>query len=770
MDASLESFLKYRVDRIRDISLQVGGDRKDNLIPKFCEMISNFCLNRPKSPFFDKAEGTKIIRKDLKYFFPAIFGFDIRPFTSGAELDFDQDLFTDKKEALIGENPLLKAVARLNLLTMCYDLLTVDIEDLLEIDDQLVEKAREKNDTFLKLFGEYLIHVLEVPPHAKALRLVRGNIQQAEQMESTRENHETVIRWIEAGIIPLDIEKLETIFEKLCLGKTSFPSKGSFAIDSGNRVVIDTMKLAQRPVSDEELVRALRDRYHLTSYLFTACYFKRSKEKKDQLRQKVVNSLKNLPDLSSESIDELAEFFIGERSQSFHDKIGFYFDPLPKSALIDWRKWERESVFLGDKPRDPKLSPQRTQLPEPLVVSPKRPVCILLDVSASMVDCLDIAMKSLMSLFAKLKHHPINIALFSSYAGVLNKGVPIISRGLPVGQEISWLPRIVDNVRKGLFLGGSTSMGNGIMLGKAIALGTASKMNQYDQWIAENQIAAHCVLISDNLHNTPRDIAETDMTGNYVMESDENVVAHCARSGCSVHNIICCSPTSRVDRLIYKMQAMRCLELIMKQFFFQDTPGMIKAKAIEKDLFMTVVSNKPKTMLFKYRDQDRFTLVNRWIESKRLDQLTHAIASFVVYIRAILREDSDVYDTVEFVGRQYGITPEDFLADIVNMDTVFELYQIALGESEVTLQKLDNSIFDANPTRIFDISHCISATQHRFFKYSTTPVIIKMDKPMDRRKDFDDDLYFGLKNLAALDGNVGHIADQIESMNPASDQ
>ena len=73
MDASLDAFLTFRVGRLKDISLEISEKSRGNLIPKICEAITGFCVNRPNTPFFNKAEGTKLIRKDLKYFFSGLF-------------------------------------------------------------------------------------------------------------------------------------------------------------------------------------------------------------------------------------------------------------------------------------------------------------------------------------------------------------------------------------------------------------------------------------------------------------------------------------------------------------------------------------------------------------------------------------------------------------------------------------------------------------------------------------------------------------------------
>ncbi|MCP4752586.1 MAG: VWA domain-containing protein [Proteobacteria bacterium] len=764
MDASLESFIKYRVDRLRDISLEMFGDAWTNLVPRVCRLISDFCMNRPDSDFFKTARGTKLIRKDLKYFFPAACGLDIRPFTTGSRLKFQKKKFISQKGDYENCGGLLRAVSRLMIMVLTYDLFMVDINDILDINTELGEKAGRLQDDVFKLFSEYLVDILDVPPHAQVLHLSLGNIQRKVKGKLSRKNHELILGWMEAGLIPLDPEKPDLLFEEVCSQRSPDLPMENLALDAGEKVVVNIKKLQKHPVDDETLLKMLRYRYDITSYLFMANYFQQAKEKRELLFEKVTESLENLKSMSEKDRSNLADFLIGDQSKRLHRRAGFYFDPLPEESGIDWQPQERRSVFLGEKPDDPKISPQRIELPKTLVKSAKRPVCIMLDVSKSMSDCLDIAIKSLGILFGKLRNHPVNIVLFSSTAGVLNKGVPHISRGLPMGKEVPWLPKIVASIRKGLFLGGETSIGNGILMGKAVALGMAVKMKRYESWMGKNGIAAHCILISDNLHNTPRDISEMDVGGNYLVEGTENVIDHAARAGCSIHNLICCPPSSNIDNIIYRMHVMKYIEVISKNYFSQGESGGSRAKAIEKDLVMTVLQNKPKTLLYQYRDQDKFALVNTWIKSSSLDQLMNSIAGFVVYLRKKMAESTEIHDAVEFVGRKFRVGPEDFMESTINMDKVFRIYDLMIQDKEVVLENLDTSVFDASPMQIFKISHCIAETQRRIFPFSTTPVVTNMVEALQRRKDFDNELYFGLNNLEQLDIFANIIARQIDAM------
>ena len=625
MDASLDAFLTFRIGRLKEIAQEIAEKKPTHLVSRICDEVTGFCTNRPDTPFFNKAEGTKLIRKDLKYIFPATFGFDLRSYTTGSNLDFNKKKYLAHKTQLKAHEGILRALSRLAFMLITYDLLTVEIEESLDVDEEIIDKANAQNAGFLSLLTDYLTKILDIPPHARKLQLSKGSILQKTQPHLKRDNHATVLSWVEAGIIPLEIDNLDKLFESISQSDNPELSDRSLALDSGNRIVINLPKLLQNPAPDKTLLKTVRFRYHLTTYLYTASYYRQPRKKRDILFKKVSGTLQDLPDLPKERRADLAEFLIGDRSRKLQRKVGFHFDPLPAKSTIDWKQWERESVFLGKKPDNPKISPQHLKLPVGIKKSEKKPVCILLDVSASMSDCLDIAIKSLGVLFAKLKHHPINIILFSSCAGVLNKGIPIVSRGLPLGQEIPWLPRLVDTTRKGLFLGGTTSIGNGILLGKAITLGMAEKMNRNQHWMEENGIAGHCILISDNLHNTPRDISSMDTAGNFLIESPDNVIEHTIRSGCSIHNLICCSPTSRIDQVIYKMQVIRYLEILTHDYFKPDSPGITTAHAIEKDLVMTVLSNKPKTILFQYRNnEDSFTLVNTWAKSPAASRLRYS--------------------------------------------------------------------------------------------------------------------------------------------------
>lgn len=764
MDASLESFIEYRVDRLKDISIELFGQNRINLIPKICRLLSNFCLKRPNSPFFDQAEGSRLIRKDLKYFFPAIYGIDIRPFTSGSRLELKRKKFLREKESFTPCAALLSSLARLMLMVITYDLLMVDVDFISETDEKLLKKAQEQSSAFYKLFSEYLVNILSLPPHAQVLHLTRGEIKRKTKTSLTRENHQTILGWIEFGVVPLDPSKLDAVFEKVCQEKSTQIPVPRLALDLAEKVVVDTKKLLQYPITDKVLLKTMRFRYHISSYLFTASYYRHAREKREVLTEKVASSLENLKVISKEETTNLADFLIGDQSRRLHQRAGFYFDPLPRESEIDWQSWERKAVFLGKKPDNPKLSPQHIKLPAPLAKSDKKPVCIMLDVSSSMSDCLDIAIQSLGMLFAKLRHHPINLVLFSTCAGVLNKGVPLVSRGLPLSEELPWLPGLVDSIRQGLFLGGTTSIGNGILLGKAIALGTASKLKRYQRWMAENNIAAHCILISDNLHNSPRDITETDAKGKYLLEGKENVIAHTARAGCSIHNLICCPPTSHIDKIIFRMQVMKYVEIIAKEYFSPVGNGLTLAKTLENNLIMTVLSSQPRTFLFQYGNQDKFTLVNTWLESDELNQLMQAIAGFVVYVRSKLPQKIEIYDALEFIGREFRVAPQEFMEPVIDLDKIFKIYELMIQESEVILENLDYGIFDASPMQIFKISHFIAETQRTILPFSTTPVIIKLEEALDRRKDFENELYFGLKNLEVLDSCANYITGQIEAM------
>ena len=118
----------------------------------------------------------------------------------------------------------------------------------------------------------------------------------------------------------------------------------------------------------------------------------------------------------------------------------------------------------------------------------------------------------------------------------------------------------------------------------------------------------------------------------------------------------------------------------------------------------------------------------------------------------------------DFIGRDFGMSPHQFLSDVINMDQLFRIYQLVQKDSEVVLEDLDLSLIDASPLQIFNISHCIAETQRRVVPFSTTPVILKMKEDLDRRKSFDNELYFGLGNLERLDSGAEIIVRQIHAM------
>lgn len=765
MDASLESFIEYRVKRLKDISLEIFSAKERNLVPDCCQLVENFCLNRPNSTFFQKAKGTKLIRKDLKYFLPATYGIDIRQYTRGSKLCFNKQKFLAQKDKLEEKRKLLQIYTRFIILVLTYDLLTVDISDFKEIDFELIIKAERQNAGFFTIFTEYLAGILDTPPHSQVLKLKKGTIKFKTRSDVAGENHATVLRLVEAGIIPVNVEKLDQVFEQICNKKTVWIDTPKLALDDSEKIVINIKKLLKNPISDQTLMKVLQYRYHLTSYLYTAGFYRQRRKKRTLLFDNVFSALQNLPSMSDESRSDLSEFLIGDNSSHLYKRAGFEFDPLPKEAGMNWKLWERKSVYLGEKPDFPHRSPQYISIPATIELSTQKPVCILLDISSSMTDCLDIALKTLGILFSKFKGYPINIVLFSTCAGVIHKGIPIISKGVPLHQEIPWLMKLVDSVRKGLFLGGTTSIGNGILLGKSVALSISQKMANYQSWLDENGIAAHCVIISDNLHNTPRDISEKDADGNYAVDGGKNVIIHSAEAGCSIHNLVCCSPANGMDQCLYKVQIIKYIEVIANRYFVMDKCGVTIEKRIEKNLVMTVLGHKPKSLLFQYNNEDSFTLVNTWLKSTRLDQLVKSIASFVVYLRQQIQTNSEMYDALDFVGREFGVSPEQLLEPVINMDKVFRIYELMMKENQVVLEDLDSNIFDADPLQVFDITHCIAKAQRKIYPYSTTPVFVQLKETLDRRKDFDNELYFGLNNLERLDSAAEYIFQQIESMN-----
>jgi len=766
MDASIESFIKFRVNRLEEISLEIFGEGEDNLIPEFCQLLREFLLTRPESGFFKEAKGTRLIRKDLKYFFPANFGVDIRPFTKGSRLVFKNKKYGTNKEKITLSQPFLNSIARLMLMVITYDLLTVEIDFLADEDPALLKVSNDQSSRFFKLFSDTLVDILEIPAFAKKLHLAKGNIKHTNRKQITRQNHESVLNLIEDGVLPLDVQKLDDLFEEICTGNLSEIKEDTLVLDSSNKVVINLAMLSQNPISDKVLLQTIKYRYHLSSYLYMAYYYKAARKRHEVLVEGVTNSLSNVTGLKKEEKVELAEFLIGDHDKKLARKVGFHFNPLPKSAKIDWEEEERQSIYLGEKPDDPHMTPQSVPLSKAMTRTVKRPVCIMLDVSVSMSDCLDIAVRSLMDVFGKLTHHPINLVLFSTYAGVLNKGIPIISRGLPLQQEFPWLLKMVDSTKYGLRLGGWTSIGNGILLAKSVALSTARKMNRFKTWMDRNGIAAHCILISDNLHNSPRHITEFDENRNYLIHGRENVIMHAAQSGVSIHNIICGMPTNGADKIVQRMQVINYVEIIAKDFFEEDKNGITKGKIIEQQLVLTALHSEPATFLFQYADKDRFTLVNTWMKIPDMEKI-HALASLVAYLRIRIKESKEIYDALDFIGREFRIKPDDFLEDLIDMDKVFRMHDEMEQDTEVLLENLDYGVFDASPMEIFKISHCISETQRNVFNYSTTPVLVNLPKEMDRRRDFNEFKglpYFGPKNLEAIDRYAGYITEQIEAM------
>ena len=126
---------------------------------------------------------------------------------------------------------MMTSLSRLLIMAITYDLLTVDIEGISGVESGVVEKACQRNTAFLEMFAEYLVRVIDIPAHARKLMLSRGIIRREVQSHLTRDNHATVLSWIEAGTIPLDIARLDQLFEMVCQSSdTAFPFS-AFALD-----------------------------------------------------------------------------------------------------------------------------------------------------------------------------------------------------------------------------------------------------------------------------------------------------------------------------------------------------------------------------------------------------------------------------------------------------------------------------------------------------------------------------------------------------------
>ncbi|NQU63310.1 MAG: hypothetical protein HQ517_03355, partial [SAR324 cluster bacterium] len=162
--------MTLRVGRLKEIAQEIAEKKPEQLVSGICDEVTRFCTNRPDTPFFNKAEGTKLIRKDLKYIFPATFGFDLRPYTSGSHLDFKKETYLAHKKQLEANADILRALSRLAIMIITYDLLTVEIEESLDVDEEIIEKANAQNAKFLSLFTDYLTLILDIPPHARKLR------------------------------------------------------------------------------------------------------------------------------------------------------------------------------------------------------------------------------------------------------------------------------------------------------------------------------------------------------------------------------------------------------------------------------------------------------------------------------------------------------------------------------------------------------------------------------------------------------------------------
>lgn len=570
MDSVTQLFIDKVLNRFEQMvkEIPVGGD--SSLIAQNCKQVRQFLTQRQKHQLFKDAKGTRFIRRDFHYYIPLGFGFDIRPFLKGEALLLDVSRLETclKKEYLsIDKRQLLKAVSQLVMLVSTYNLYQLPIREIHKKDPELkllVSQALlHKKEIFL-IMRDYLRIIISPSQCAKSIKLGKdGDFITVVDSFKDMEFKKQTMSAIYGGEYSLKANGLDRVFSQLC--SPDRPTiKQTILLDPKHQIEADMQKIAENALSSETMEKIMSIRYSSDCYLLAASLDLKKKKDftdlKQTLKDNIQNFIANNPDIemTEEEVEVFADFLAGAPPK---EEDSFFFDEL-EGAALDWKKAERRSVYIGEAPKS-MLSPEHLPLPDEIKTCEKRPIVALLDVSGSMYP-IDLAIEAVKSLYWSCEGHPFILTLFSSYAGILNQGIPVISDGRNLPSYLRWLPDVINSLEDGL--GGATSIGNGILLASRIAKGISTKMDKFQEW-KKSGVCSHVVMVSDNYHNTERNISEI-IESKYSTEKPENVVYQAADEGCSIHNMIYCYGTESdykgVPDLLRVMQEMKHRSTILK--------------------------------------------------------------------------------------------------------------------------------------------------------------------------------------------------------------
>ncbi len=746
MDGSVEAFIQYRLQRFESISEDLSGYAFKNLIPEICGILNRFALKRPKHAFFRTAKGTRFVRTDLKYFFPAVVGIDIRPYIKGQHLWFEPDpLLQDKKLWNATTRQQLIAVTRLLLLLSTYNFHQLNIEDIVAAHPDLhsfAAQAKKNQADVISLTAGYLRTVQGIPAKAHVMSLheaelawdvnpaLANDLQNAARSQILQQHPSILLSF------------LESQFESLCSGMGLQLNGENLMIDPHLNLEVDFARLIKLSLSDQHLLNVLRWRYDHASYLYAARLYETEQTQNQTLHTELQSQLeRKSADLNPQESESLTRFMQGIPVTA---QASFYFDEFQEES-IRWTIPQRRAAYLGKVPEYQKSSPPSPShypLAEEVRRAEKRPVCLLLDISGSMTGCLDIAFRAVEELLVALVGHPIHLAFFSEVTGVVNQGQPLFNESGVLREKLEWVYAFIETAFSFSGLGLATSLGNGILQATALTVETALQMDRYKEWRRENGIVAHCILISDNCQNTPRDVSIRLRKEGYLMKHRFNVAVFAADKGCSIHNMVCCDPPPRYRQrgqgaLSADMQKMRYKASINSAFLEEQGDQPSAYEHIRRQLYVAdeVVADfqdrlqKRANVYFHKNKQPVFSVL---IQTDETSLDVPGLVTFAYFVRTTIQEDVVLHNALDFLCREFQCTSQVFFTEPVDLNEFSELYQYLRKKEWLEMEKYEFSHLDASPFIAHEVSSFISESQLLRHQFPTTPVLLTVPQPVPR--------------------------------------
>ncbi|MBF0239343.1 MAG: VWA domain-containing protein [SAR324 cluster bacterium] len=742
MTPDIELFLKSRVQRFREVSQDLENMGYPSKIVEICDGIEHFLAGRPAHPFFKQALGTRFVRLDMKWLFPATLGIDLRQYFTGPNLLFDPSRLLKEKQ--IWDKNIqqsLQSLAKWYFLFSTYNLHAIPLENEVLTDsffDPYKEKLQEQKEFLNKYLHAKLQKILDDPLQARTLKLDKGKLEWRVNNTVSDTLLKGILEQVKKGTLTISCSLLENVFEQLCRGTLVRLQGSSLLVDPKQNIELNLIRMRKHPIQEPEFLKILQCRYDHATYLLAYLQYAKQLKKKEELKKQLNQSL-NLSGLSFDP--QIIQSFLSFVSEDpgYFEENGFLFNPLSPEDGISWPREERRSVYLGALP-EKQVSPEHLPLPDSIQEMQTRPVVIMLDISGSMYSCMENAILAVKELFLQLEGHPVSLVLFATWAGLLNKGTPWVSQKQAMDADLPWLEELLKQLQSDS-LGGDTSIGNGVMLAKALAVSIANKMKSRKKWKEQNGVIAHCILVSDNLHNTPRDVSAMDDKGSYLLNHKENLVSHAVKKGCVVHNVICgaCQPPDPENpikptkaSLVYRLFQIQQKLAFNEGFFGVSEDSDSASRNIRKQIYLVDVVKG--SVLFKR------TIVQQGIDKKLLFEMrhdpatkTHSLTDFaclICYVRQYVTPNASLLGMLQGLLQRFQLKVEDFWKDSIDVTRLQDFWNYLLETETVDFTQYDLSLIDGDLLGIFRISRLITETQKVIKNHSNYAVVLNENEPV----------------------------------------